>query len=89
MPEEIFKYDFFHVKRRKIRLIEGNAKCRHLNKFTCKGTVRQVFIRVYRLVIQSVMLVLQEHHKQNPRRGGGLRQIKPAAKSRYRSIFFR
>jgi hypothetical protein len=22
--------------RRKIRLIEGNAKCRHLKKFTCK-----------------------------------------------------
>jgi hypothetical protein len=27
--------------RRKKRLIEGNAKCRHLKKFTCKG---QVFI---------------------------------------------
>jgi hypothetical protein len=24
--------------RRKMRLIEGNAKCRHLNKLTCKGT---------------------------------------------------
>jgi hypothetical protein len=22
----------------KIRLREGNAKCRHLKKFTCKGT---------------------------------------------------
>ncbi len=43
--------------RRKIRLIEGNAKCRHLKKLTCKGTLRQVFIRVYRLEIQSVMLV--------------------------------
>ncbi len=31
-------------KRKKIRLIEGNAKCRHLNKFSCKGTFRQVFI---------------------------------------------
>jgi hypothetical protein len=31
-------------ERRKIRLIEGNAKCRHLNKLTCKGTWRQVFI---------------------------------------------
>jgi len=30
--------------RRKIRLIEGNAKCRHLRKLTCKGTLRQVFI---------------------------------------------
>jgi hypothetical protein len=37
-------------------LIEGNAKCRHL-KFTCKETLRQVFINVYRLEIQSVMLV--------------------------------
>jgi hypothetical protein len=31
-------------ERRKIRLIEGNAKCRHLKKLTCKGTLRQVFI---------------------------------------------
>jgi hypothetical protein len=36
---------------------ETKAKCRHLKKFTCKGTLRQVFIRVYRLEIQSVMLV--------------------------------
>jgi hypothetical protein len=28
----------FHVHHRKIRLIEGNAKCRHLQKFTCKET---------------------------------------------------
>ncbi len=27
-----------------IRLIESNAKCRHLKKFTCIGTLRQVFI---------------------------------------------
>ncbi len=32
-----------HEKRRKIRLIEGSAKCRHLKKLTCKGTLRQVF----------------------------------------------
>jgi hypothetical protein len=32
------------TKCRKIRLIEGNAKCCHLKKFTCKGTLRQVFI---------------------------------------------
>jgi hypothetical protein len=38
--------------RRKIRLIEGNTKFRHLKKLTCKGTLRQVFIRVYRLEIQ-------------------------------------
>ena len=30
--------------RRKIRLLEGQAKYRHLKKLTCKGTVRQVFI---------------------------------------------
>ncbi len=30
--------------RRKIRLIESNAKCRHLKKLTCKATLRQVFI---------------------------------------------
>ncbi len=34
----------FGFYRRKIRLIKGNAKCRHLKKFTCKGTLRQVFI---------------------------------------------
>jgi hypothetical protein len=30
--------------RRKIRLTESNAKCRYLKKFTCIGTLRQVFI---------------------------------------------
>ncbi len=34
---------------------DTTAKCRHLKKLTCKGTLRQVFIRGYRLVIQSVM----------------------------------
>jgi hypothetical protein len=29
--------------RRKIRLIEGNVKCRNLKILTCKGTLRQVF----------------------------------------------
>ncbi len=29
--------------RRKIRLIEYNAKCRYLEKLTCKGPLRQVF----------------------------------------------
>jgi hypothetical protein len=27
--------------RRKIRLIEDNAKCGHLKKLTCKGTMRR------------------------------------------------
>jgi hypothetical protein len=31
-------------KRKMIRLIKNNAKCRYLKKFTCKGTLRQVFI---------------------------------------------
>jgi len=50
---------FFLVSppRRKIRLIEGNAKCHQLKTLTCKGTLRQVYIRVYRLEIKSVMLV--------------------------------
>ncbi len=32
--------------RRKIRLIESNAKSRYLKKLTCKGTLRQVFLSV-------------------------------------------
>jgi hypothetical protein len=36
--------------------IDTNANCHHLNKFTCKGTLRQVFSKVYRLEIQSVIL---------------------------------
>jgi hypothetical protein len=57
--------------RKKKRLIEGNANCRHkignsrckeesrrlLKKLTCTGTLWQMFIRVYKLEIQSVMLV--------------------------------
>ncbi len=37
-----------------INNIETKAKCRHLQKLTCKG---QVFIRVHRLKMQSIMLV--------------------------------
>jgi hypothetical protein len=40
-----------------INYIHTKAKCRLLKKLTCKGTLRQVFIRVYRLEVQSVMLV--------------------------------
>ena len=36
---------------------DTKAKCRHLKKSTCKGILLQVFIRVYRLERQSVMLV--------------------------------
>ncbi len=31
------------INRRKIRLIESNAKCRYLKKLICKGTSRQGF----------------------------------------------
>ncbi len=41
----------------KITYKDTKAKCRHLKKLTCKETLREVFIRVYRLEIQSVMLV--------------------------------
>ncbi len=43
---------------RLINFIDTKVKCRHLKKFTCKETLRQVLIRVYyRLDIQTVMLV--------------------------------
>ncbi len=37
------------LPRRKIRLIEDNAKCRHQKIVICKGTFRQLFTRDYRL----------------------------------------
>jgi hypothetical protein len=40
-----------------INYSDTKAKCRHPKKY-CKVTLRQVFISVYRLVIQSVMLVI-------------------------------
>jgi hypothetical protein len=42
-------------ERRKIRLIEGNAKCCRLKKLTWKETLRQVLIRLF--FEQLVMLV--------------------------------
>ncbi len=35
--------EILHYNRKKIRLMESNAKCSYLKKFTCKGTLRQVF----------------------------------------------
>ncbi len=35
-----------------VNYIDTKAKCRHLKKLTFKGTCRQLFIRVCRLVIQ-------------------------------------
>jgi hypothetical protein len=40
-----------------INYIDNKAKCRHLKKLTCKGTLRQVLIRVYRLEIRSVIFL--------------------------------
>jgi hypothetical protein len=50
-------------RHRKIKLIEGNAKCGHLKKLTCKGTLRQAqnpkppplthCIRVYNILIHT------------------------------------
>ncbi len=40
-----------------INFIDTKANCRRLKTLTNKGTLRQVFIRDYRLEIQSVMLV--------------------------------
>ncbi len=37
--------------------IDTKAKCRHPKNLTCKGTSRQVFLRIYGLEMQSVMLV--------------------------------
>jgi hypothetical protein len=42
--ETIIHCEADRLNRRKIRLIENNAKCRPLKKCTCKWTLRQVFI---------------------------------------------
>ncbi len=43
------------LNHRMIRLMEGNAKCRHLKKLACKGTLQLVFIGVYRLEIANFL----------------------------------
>jgi hypothetical protein len=40
-----------------INYTDTKAKCRHLKNLTSKGILRQVFIKVYRMEIHSVMLV--------------------------------
>jgi hypothetical protein len=55
-PGEHHKDSKVHVHHGLINYIDTKAKCRH-KKLTCKGTLRQVFIRVYKLVEQSVMWV--------------------------------
>jgi hypothetical protein len=51
-----FMVTLIRCRRRKIRLIEGNAKCRHLKKLTCKGTLRQVLFIEKGEEVQVVML---------------------------------
>ncbi len=49
----------FAVDHGLINYIETKAKGCHLKKITCKGTLRQVFIRVYRLELHfNHMLVV-------------------------------
>ncbi len=55
------------LHRRKIRLIEGNAKCRHLKRSVCKGTLRQVFIRVY--IVSCVLYTFSHVGIFNPALG--------------------
>ncbi len=61
------------LKRRKIRLREGNAKCCHLKELICKGTLRQEFICLrprtpYTLYACNVyMYTVQCRRQQNQR----------------------
>jgi hypothetical protein len=44
LMRKVFRTEDATYSRGKIRLIEGNAKCRHLKKLAFKGTLRQVFV---------------------------------------------
>jgi hypothetical protein len=44
LMRKVFRTEAATCYRRKIRIIEGNAKCRHQKKFACKGTLRQAFV---------------------------------------------
>jgi hypothetical protein len=57
-------YGLIHYK-------DTKTKCGHLKKLACKGTLRQVLIRVYRLDIQSVMLVFSTPDMWTIAGGGG------------------
>ncbi len=62
-------FEIIHQKRRRVisnadqfidglmNYIDTTVKCCHLNILACKGILGQVFIRVYRLKIWTVMLV--------------------------------
>ncbi len=52
------KFFYMHWRNHgQINYKDTKSKWRHLKILTCKGTLRQVFVRVYRLEIQTVMLV--------------------------------
>jgi hypothetical protein len=51
------QFDIAALVHRLSNYIKIISKCRHLKKLTCKESLRQVFNRVYRLQIQSFMLV--------------------------------
>ncbi len=53
-PQYLERYSNAHGL---INYKDTKTKCRHLKKLTCKGTLRQVFIRVHIPEIQSVILV--------------------------------
>jgi hypothetical protein len=48
--------NLYRAKHGLINCVDIKAKCRYLKKLSCEGTLRQLFIRVYRLEIQSFML---------------------------------
>jgi hypothetical protein len=54
------------LQRRKIRFIEGNANCHHLKKLTCKGTLWQVFTRVYRLEVANFLYIVSHDGISDP-----------------------
>jgi hypothetical protein len=58
-PDSLFASYPAHlgIAHRLINYKDTKAKCRHLKKLTFKGTLPEVFIKVYRVVIHSVMLV--------------------------------
>ncbi len=59
------RYSTF-TPRRKIRLIESNAKCRHLKEFTCKWTLRQVLNLVRYRVLKYAEYGLQQNSTPPP-----------------------
>ncbi len=65
------------LRHRRIRFIEDDANCRHQQKFTCKGTLRQVFIKVYRLEIANFLCTFSHVGIFNPALGSVLSCVAP------------